>query len=113
MAAMMEVPCPSPCSSEFLYYFLNTSSSLYLGIDNVLQTPMKPYASLYKRTPSSQKAHLLLLERWNVPWPLLYASSGAENNGKPKFAVNHVRGSNKVTIKALMVKQLRMLGREH
>ena len=111
--AAMEVPGPSPCSSEFLYYFLNTSSSLYLGIDNVLQTPMKPYASLYKRTPSSQKAHLLLLERWNVPWPLLYASSGAENNGKPKVAVNHVRGSNKVTIKALMVKQLRMLGREH
>lgn len=71
-------------------------STMYKAVEAVLRRR----ADWYK-TNSSLHFHLLLAERWRVP----YARLGRDTTLRQ--AVNHQRGSKHITVKGLMVKSLR------
>eukprot|EP00854_Cymbomonas_tetramitiformis_P027503 gene27503-33925_t len=76
------------------YYLFKTQSTVYAAIEDVLRK-----RSAWARTSSESDFYMLLGERWEIPYTRL--------GSRFRQVVNHYRGSKAITIKALMVQQLR------
>lgn len=93
-------PADSAPGDEPTAYFFKTASSLYAGVLEELRASPR-----WRRVGSEQRADLVIVERWEVPWARL--AERADGGAHARVGVNHIRGSKCVTIKALMVKALR------